>query len=219
MSDRFGRTSLHWAAEQGHRNVVLALLRAGACVDPRSQRKATPIMLAASRGHEEVVGLLLQYRAGESDCPPLNCHRHGIEHWRSTALHCAAAGGHVRVVEILLDAGFNRGQHDGAGLSPAEVSATKSHSTSAAITHLLLPSDMGGKLVHDYVSMAMPDLAMVSGLIKGGAFLDWQDATGDTPLHRAAQFHHVTISKMLLRAGANPNLRDQHGASPLHVAA
>ncbi|CAM9655941.1 unnamed protein product, partial [Laminaria digitata] len=202
LSDRFGRTPLHWAAEQGHRNVALALLRAGASVDPRSQCKATPIMLAASRGHEEVVGLLLEYRASESDCRPLNHRRHGIAHWRSTALHCAAASGHVRVVELLLDTGFDRGQHDGAGLSPAEVSARQSHSTSAAITHLLLPSDMGGKLVHDYVNMAMLD-----------------DETGDTPLHRAAHFHHVAISRMLLRAGANPNLRDHHGASPLHVAA
>ena len=67
LSDRFGRTPLHWAAEQGRCNVVLALLRAGACVDPRSQCISTPIILAASRGLAEVVGLLLQHRAGESN--------------------------------------------------------------------------------------------------------------------------------------------------------
>ena len=127
MPDRFGRTPLHWAAEQGHRNVVLALLRAGAYVDCRSQRKATPIMLTASRGHVEVVRVLLQYGAGQSDCWPLKHHCHGIGHWRSTALHFAAAGGHVRVVKALLDAGFDRGQHDEAGLSPVEVSARVSH--------------------------------------------------------------------------------------------
>ncbi|CAN0527134.1 unnamed protein product, partial [Scytosiphon promiscuus] len=141
-------------------------------------------------------------------------------HWRSTALHCAAAGGHVRVVEALLDAGLDRGQHDGAGLTPAEVSARQSHYTSAAITHLLLPtSDMGGKLLHDYVNMVMQDVAMVSGLLRGGAFLDWQDGTGDTPLHRAAHFHHATISRILLQAGADPNLRDHRGVSPLYIAA
>ncbi|CAM9603471.1 unnamed protein product [Laminaria digitata] len=220
LPDRFGRTPLHWAAEQGHRNVVLALLRAGASVDPRSQRKATPIMLAASRGHVKNVGVLLRYHAGRSDCRPLNRHRRGIVHWRSTALHCAAAGGHVRVVEILLDAGFDMEQHDGAGLTPAEVSARQSHSTSPAMTHLLLPiCDMGGKLVHDYVNMVVQDVAMISGLVKGGAFLDWRNETGDTPLHRAAHFQHITISRILLQAGADPNLRNHSGASPLHVAA
>ncbi|CAM9902428.1 unnamed protein product [Laminaria digitata] len=219
LPDRFGRTPLHWAAEQGRRNVVHALLRAGACVDPRSQRNATPIMLAASRGHVEVVRMLLRCRASEAERGPLNRHRHGAGHSGRTALHCAAKGGHLRVVELLLDAGFARGQHDGA-LTPAEISARQSHSTSAAITHLLLPrSDMGGKLVHCYANKWTEDVVTLSGLINGGAFVDWQDGTGDTPLHRAVHFHHVTISRVLLEAGAHPDLRDRLGVSPLHIAA
>ena len=218
LPDRFGRTPLHWAAEQGHHNVVVQLLRENARVDPRSQDNATPIMLAASRGHVEVVGVLLRYCAGGYDRWPLNLRRRGD--WRSTALHCAAAGGHEEVVEALLDAGFDRGQHDEAGLTPVEVSARQWHSTSAVVTRLLLPrSDMGGKLVYDYVNLSTPDVAAVSGLVKGGAFLDWQDGTGDTPLHRALYFDHVRIASILLKAGANPNLRDRRGASPLHIAA
>ena len=218
LPDRFGRTPLHWAAEQGRRNVVLALLRAGACVDPRSKRQATPIMLAASRGHEEVVKLLLHYRAGKSDRWPLNRYCRGSGLWGRTALHCAAKGGHLGVVELLLDAGFDSGQHDGR-LTPAEVSARQSHSTSATITHLLLPSDMGGKLVHDWVSKGMENLATISGLVEGGAFLDWQNGTGETPLNRAAHLHNSTVSRVLLNAGADPNLSDRLGISPLHGAA
>ena len=220
LPDRFGRTPLHWAAEQGYRNVVLTLLRAGACVDPRSERKSTPIMLAASKGHTEVVIVLLHHRAGESDLEPLHRHRSGVGPSRSTALHYAAAGGHVRVVKVLLDAGFDRGQHGAAGLTPAEVSARKSHPASAAVTRLLLPtSDMGGKLIYDHVNMLTEEVVTVSGLVKGGAFLDWQDGIGNTPLHQAALLHHDTVSRILLKAGANPNISDYLGTCPLHVAA
>ncbi|CAN0540629.1 unnamed protein product, partial [Scytosiphon promiscuus] len=65
----------------------------------------------------------------------------------------------------------------------------------------------------------MEDVGMVSGLAKGGAFLDWQNGNGETPLHRAVHFRHVAISRVLLNAGADPNLRDRRGTSPLHVAA
>ncbi|CAN0368821.1 unnamed protein product, partial [Ectocarpus sp. 8 AP-2014] len=49
--DRFGKTPLHWAAGQGHVDIVLALMDAGALVDSRDHFKATPLMLAALGGH------------------------------------------------------------------------------------------------------------------------------------------------------------------------
>lgn len=217
--DRFGRTPLHWAAEQGYRDVVFQLLAARASVDPISQDDATPIMLATSRGHADIVALLLRHRGGLSHRWRANSRRRSIERWRNTALVCAAAGGHVRVVQALLDARFNRGQRDGAGLTPAEISARLRHSTSEDATRLLVPrGDIGGKLVYDHVNLAKPDVLATSSLIKGGAFLDWPDRTGDIPLHRAMHFEHDLIASLLLREGADPNLRGHRGTSPLHVA-
>lgn len=119
MLDRFGRTTLHWAAEQGHQNVVLALLRAGASVDSVSARKATLMMLAAYRRHVKIV-LLLDYRVGKTDYGSVNGHLRGTGDSRVTALHFAGAGGHMEVAEILLDMGFDKGQRKWVGLTPAK---------------------------------------------------------------------------------------------------
>ena len=137
MSDQSGRTPLHWAAKQGNHKVVLARLRSEACVNPSSHRKATPIMGVASRGQGDIVRMLAHDCAGESYCWPLKRHRHGIEKWINTALHCSAAGGHLGAVRFPTDAGFDREQRDGAGLTPAEISASHSHSSSGVTTNLL----------------------------------------------------------------------------------
>ena len=50
---------LHWAAEQGHTDLVLFLLDHGAGVDDRSDGGETPLMRASWMGHGQIVQLLL----------------------------------------------------------------------------------------------------------------------------------------------------------------
>ncbi|CAM9949798.1 unnamed protein product, partial [Ectocarpus sp. 13 AM-2016] len=92
--------------------------------------------------------------------------------------------------------------------------------SSREATRRLLGGDGGGKLVYDYVNMVSQDVATVYGLVQGGAFLDWQDShRRRTPLHRAVYFGHFQILKILLAAGANPNVADNHAVTPLHMVA
>jgi ankyrin repeat protein len=62
------RTLLHWIAESGPPGVAALLLKAGARPNIRDSRGDTPLTLAAARGEEETVRLLL--RAGVP-CPPV----------------------------------------------------------------------------------------------------------------------------------------------------
>jgi ankyrin repeat protein len=59
-----GRTALHIAAEEGHSEIVGALLAAGADPSARTQDGATPLALAEARGHLQVAAQLRQHARG-----------------------------------------------------------------------------------------------------------------------------------------------------------
>ena len=56
-------------------------------------------------------------------------------------------------------------------------------------------------------------------LVKAGATLDLADANGDTALHYSANFGQPRLTKLLLEAGANPNLQDKWKQTPLIMCA
>jgi hypothetical protein len=62
------------------------------------------------------------------------------------------------------------------------------------------------------------DLEKVAALIKAGVWLDEMDE-GETALHWAVSRQHPEIVTMLLDAGANPNVPDNDGYTPLHDVA
>jgi len=86
-------TALHLAAGCGHKAVVEALLSWGAILDPQEHEGATPLLVAAHKGHTDICGLLLARGSDVNQMEPTT---------KMTALHCAAFGGHEAVVEALL---------------------------------------------------------------------------------------------------------------------
>lgn len=48
------------------------------------------------------------------------------------------------------------------------------------------------------------------------ALLDAKDSDGETPLHYAALNGHLDCVKHLVRNGADVNLTDEEGSTPLH---
>jgi ankyrin repeat protein len=62
------------------------------------------------------------------------------------------------------------------------------------------------------------DPEKIAALIKAGALLDETDE-GETALHWAVSRQHTEIVTMLLDAGANPNVPDNDGYTPLHDVA
>lgn len=48
--------------------------------------------------------------------------------------------------------------------------------------------------------------------------VDFQDANGWSYLHRVCQSHYIEAIKILLELGANPNINDKRGFSPIMEA-
>lgn len=106
-----------------------------------------------------------------------------------TALHAAAAGGHVEVTRLLLKFSASTEARDYGGSTPLHPAAARGYTevVRALLDHDARPSPL--------------------------------NEAGDTPLHEAARAGHAEIVRLLLAHGADPNAKSQCGGTSLHAAA
>lgn len=90
--DSDGKTPLHGAARNDHKDVVKALLAHGAGVNAKDSDGATPLHLAADRGNKDAAELLLANKAEVN----------ARGNYDQTPLHEAASSGHKDVMRLLL---------------------------------------------------------------------------------------------------------------------
>ncbi|SJZ94078.1 ankyrin repeat domain-containing protein [Novilysobacter spongiicola] len=193
-----GATALSAAVSMRHAEIVDRLLAAGAELEQRLPGGVTVLMVAAALGLPDLVARLL---AAGADV-------HAVDEQGRTPLHCAAMFGFsardrtrlVALFDTLLLAGAETDPEDG----------------SAGATPLLLllgaRAEPGTAADEDVLAAGLEQLA------DHEARLDVQDARGFGPLHLAALHGLMGIVKWLLRAGADPELRDSLNRSPREVA-
>ncbi len=108
-----GKTSLHWAIQNGDSYTVTELLDAGTETNIRDKNWYTPFMLALIHSRRDIMELLL-HAGSRVDVTDSNF---------NTALHLAARDGQTDLITLLIDAGIHVDIKGAGGLTPLMLAA------------------------------------------------------------------------------------------------
>lgn len=191
-----GATPLSAAVSMRHAEIVDRLIAAGAPLEQRLPGDLTVLMVACALGLTDLAARLLAAGADVQACDSQG----------RQALHCAAMYGFnarersrlVALFDTLLLAGVDADQ-PAAGATP--------------LLLLLGARAEPGSAADEDVLIAGLQL-----LVDHEASLDAKDPRGFGPLHLAALHGLLRVVQFLLRAGADPDLRDSLNRTPREIA-
>ncbi|KAJ7142814.1 ankyrin repeat-containing domain protein, partial [Mycena epipterygia] len=233
-------TALHDASAGGHTEIVYMLLANGANVAATHRDYGTALHAASGRGHIEIVHILLENGADvdatgdiATQAPRIVIRIPGFDNVEvsryGSALSVACAGGHITIVEMLLDNGADvnarGGGKYGSALQAASIGGHKD------IVRLLLEKGaeinaMGRKHGNGFTlpGSALQDASekghveIVLMLLQNGANVHSRGGEYGCALHAASTRGHPEIVSILLENGADINTPPGIYGSPLYAA-
>jgi ankyrin repeat protein len=183
------QTVLMVASGRGNKDVVLALLDAGAQVNLRNESGWTALLAAAAYGHVEIQEILLDHGADPK-----------AKFWNGNTplVYAIRQGPPVGLIERYLEAG-------------ADVNAV-----SVGVRPDLEKSYEGTTALLEAIMVKKPEI--VDLLIRKGADVNRADRRSQTPLHAAVVTEQDEIVLRLIREGAVAQILEETGL-PLYIAA
>ncbi|GCC25901.1 hypothetical protein chiPu_0004313 [Chiloscyllium punctatum] len=213
-------TPLHYCAHVGNADVLLEVLkyissnRIQQVINKQSQNGCSPLLLAAERGHTEMVKILL-----------LNHARVDVfdEHGKA-GLHLAAENGHDQISDILLWHKAFVNAKTKLGLTPLHLAAQNGYNKLVKLlveTHAASIDALSlSKRTPLHLAAGNGQLDVCNSLLKMKADVNATDIHGQTPLHLAAENDHSEVVKLFLKQ--KPELvtsANIEGSTCAHIAA
>jgi len=212
--DFYFRTPLHYAASKGSIEAMSLLLKAGAMVDVQDFNEMYPLSLAIYAGHVEAVKLLVKSGA-KINKPAFK---------KLTALHMATEEDKNSQIPLhLIQAGATVNAEDEDGNTPLH-NAVYIKSIEIVKAMIKVGADLEAENSEQntalMIAVAHDDLAMMKLLMGSGALVKASGSKkGHEVLHTAAYHsNNLETIKILLKAGADVNGKDEVGNTPLIYA-
>ena len=199
IPDQDKASTLLWAAEQGHLDVLEKMLEAGANPNVVDEKGYTLLMHAAKIPYPDMVDCLIHAKGIFYETLHFKHSEHG------TATNIA-----LKYSTDLLDKA--RGEQSKVRHDEL-LQASKEYST--IVKNILLVIDLSNELVKASESN---DTEQAKSLLERGATPNIVGDRGSTPLHFACENQNTELAKILLETGANPNYENINLDTALHVA-
>ncbi|XP_069778381.1 transient receptor potential cation channel, subfamily N, member 1 isoform X3 [Narcine bancroftii] len=213
-------TPLHYCAHVGNSDVLLEILkyivsnRMQQVINKQSKNGCSPLLLAAEKGHTEVVKILL-----------LNHARVDVfdEHGKA-GLHLAAENGHDQISDILLWHKAFVNAKTKLGLTPLHLGAQNGYNRVVKLlveTHASMFDALSLlKQTPLHLAAAKGQLDVCNSLLRMKADVNATDIQGQTPLHLAAENNHSEVVKLFLKHKPElVMLANMEGSTCAHIAA
>jgi ankyrin repeat protein len=205
-------TALYGAIKSNDSSIVKYLIEKGANIHDKCESK-TPFHCAIAEGYLNISKLLLE--AGSNlDARDIRC---------ETPLFTAINNQNVEAVKFLLSNGANPNVFDTYG-NTALMNAS-GRKDRHEIIPLLLSRNVEVNAYNNTENTALHFLANgnvespeeIRLLVKRGAKVNDQNSYGYTPLHNACYMHNMETMKMLLRLGADQEMKNDKGRTPYEL--
>ena len=189
-SNEWGETPLHYAADHCHLEVCKLIIQSVDEKNPKNNEGDTPLHFAARRGKASICELIMK---NIWDKNPGAFGYTPSNEQGETPLHYAAANGRLEVCQLIIQCVDEKNPKNNEGFTPLHFAARQGK---ASICELIM------KNIWDKNPKAFD---------------------GSTPLQEAVKANrshqdHLNVCKVLVENGADENLTDQKGRTPIAYA-